>query len=133
MSNENNSMRNRSSAKKNTGSKAAGFVNVSFISKKRLDDSSLTVEDLIDGPLLSMSKGAALFGGAQDDSIMEKIVHKAYDDIERYLKEDTSHTVNDVDCPTLSMVKEVVLRVYSAERHEGLFGSASGTSDDDEF
>ena len=123
-------MRNRKK-KSNQGNRAQGFINISFISKKRLDDESLSDEDLVNGPKVSMSKGAPIMGSEKDDKIMRAIVDKAYDAIEDYLDEDPANTVDDPECPKLSVLKTVVLNVYSAERHEELFGGNEDIDDDD--
>ena len=114
-------MRNRKK-KSNQGNRAQGFINISFVSKKRLDDVTLSDEDLINGPKVSMSKGAPIMGTEKDDKIMRAIVDKAYDAVEEYLDADPTNTVDDPECPKLSVLKTVVLNVYSAERHEELFG-----------
>lgn len=125
-----NSMRNRKK-KSNQGNRAQGFINISFVSKKRLDDVTLSDEDLINGPKVSMSKGAPIMGTEKDDKIMRAIVDKAYDAIEEYLDADPGNTVDDPECPKLSVLKTVVLNVYSAERHEELFGGDEDIDDDD--
>lgn len=113
-------------------SKAAGFINISFISKKRLEDDLLSDEELLLGAKLSVARGAPLFNSAKDDKVMEAIVDKRYDDIEEYLK-DVDTSIDDPECPTLETLMTVAVRVYSTERHEDLFGSADGVDDDDEF
>ena len=126
------SMRNRknSNSNSNRGAKPIGYLNMSFLTVAQLE-SDASDQDLIDGKKLS-AKGLSMFGGGKDDAIMEKIVDRAYDAIEDYLKTPGT-TVDDEECPQLTSVKTIVLKVYSVERHEDLFGAPGGITDEDEF
>ena len=112
--------------------KADGFINIGFIPKSRLADTSLTEEELVSGPTLTLSQGAPVFLARKSDAkIYEAIIEKQYRAIMDYLNENDANTVNDPECPKLTIYKEVAIRLYSEELHAEVFGSASDSLDEE--
>ena len=125
------SMNNRGNS--NTDKKADGFLNVNFIPERVLNDTSIPEEEVIKGDLLK-AKGVPLYiSNPKDEKVMEYVVAPLYAKIQKYLDEDTSHTVDDANCPKLTIVREMVINVYDKALHERYFGMSGGIQEDDKF